>query len=210
MKLLVNRFLDVLVALQTAQGYNQSLGRIQLQKVIYLSDILSIIWRVNVPEKKHIVYKNGPYDGSIQDAVDILAFRGAVKTIKADIISKSRVGATYTISQTGKEILDEMVSQSLIRRKVELYNTMAVKINERGWGNLMKMVYLEPTFVDYKIDRWMEEIDSSSIFTNTSLRILVDFDKMLNHQRQDVPLSKEALTLIFFKLLDNLSGLKNE
>src|ERR1051325_3821111 len=67
---------DVLFALAAASAFDQRLGRLALQKFVYLFDLLALAWREIGGSETFRPWRNGPYDLSIQNTVDSLAFRG--------------------------------------------------------------------------------------------------------------------------------------
>ena len=195
------RYRDVIIALKLADDYGQNLGRIQLQKFIYLADIISVLWNTLAPKNGHETYRNGPYDSDIQNAVDILSFRGFISIVDINIRDEKRVSSNYRININGKKLFDRLKNNLLFKNRIELYCFIAKKIDERGWANLMALVYAEPTYSYSKINGWGYRFNYSSLLTNDTLQILRGFEKMLN-RNSGFQLSKENLTSLYFKLLD--------
>ena len=194
------RYKDVLYALAVAKAYNQHLGKIQLQKYIYLADTLAPIWNL-ISGDRYRTYKNGPYDRNIQNAVDVFAFRGAVTIVKSDFHAADSIHVSYEISDIGQQIVVRLREQPEFSKKLELYEILGKYINKRGWNNLMTLVYSEPTFVSSKGEGYGVHLGLDSLLTNETLQILLGFNTLF----KDNPsrLGKKSLVSIFFQLLDN-------
>lgn len=194
------RYKDVLLALATAHKYNQTLGRLQLQKFVYLADILSLIWDVVGPKEGHYTYKNGPYDPGIQNAADVLAFRGAVEIARSKI-AISKVTAEYKITPLGINLVEKMIAEASFRKRADLYAAIGDEVERRGWKNLRQLVYAEATYVIKKGDNFGQSINVNSLLSNDSLRIVLDFNDLIADKTQE--LNKANLVSIFFKVVDN-------
>lgn len=201
------RYKDVLLSLAVAHNYGVDLGRLQLQKFIYLSDILSIIWETLAPRYGHYTYKNGPYDSGIQDAVDVLAFRGCVSIIQFTMRSGSTVTATYRISDIGLIIVNDMIKEDFFNRKYDMYKQIAHQVNKRGWDQLRNLVYSEASYSLRRADGNGQRLYSNSILKNESLRIILGFKSII--QSENVELTRKNLSFLFFDFLDNHQHLKN-
>ncbi|MEZ2336850.1 hypothetical protein AB6735_14505 [Mucilaginibacter sp. RCC_168] len=193
-----NRFIDVLLALNNAEEYNQLLGRIQLQKYIYLSDTISVIWDILAPAEGHETYKNGPFDESITNAVDVLAFRGFV-VVESMHMEHSKVAVSYKISKAGIKLFEALNNEEHFQNKIMLFNEMAKHIEKTGWKKLMELVYSEPTYIQSRATGYGYKFDYMSLFTNESLRILYQFEEMLQNGQR---ITKQNMLSLFFKLLN--------
>lgn len=193
------RFSDVLISLFFANKYKQDkIGKIQLQKLIYLADTISIIWKVLAPKHGHKTYKYGPYDKNIQNAVDVLAFRGFVDIVSFVILEKN-VDVKYKISELGLKLYERIGSEPTIAKKIDFYKHISYEVDKRNWFDLKSMVYSEPSYISNKIDGYGFGFDYLSLLNNESLRILYDFEKMLKPGQK---ISKQNMVTIFFKLID--------
>lgn len=195
------RYKDVLLALSTADKHGQQLGRLQLQKFVYLADTLSLLWELASP-KSYETYKQGPYDPNVQNAVDVLAFRGAVNIVKSNVHDGGNIlSATYQISKIGLQIAENILEEDVIARKYELYQIIGRHINQRGWSKLKELVYSEATYLTMKVQGWGRPLETDSLLTNDSLQILLGFNFLLKDK--SAKLSKTNLVSIFFQVLDN-------
>jgi uncharacterized protein YwgA len=196
-----NRIKDVIIALNVANNFDQTLGRLRIQKLIYLADIISLYWGILKIHDGHLTYKHGPYDVDIQNSVDVLAFRGFVTIVDSNLMEDGRVTASYKLSRIGTAFYSKIEDNNLFRSRIKLYNAIGAHVNQRGWQELKALVYLEPTYCYLKGNGWGYRLDYSSLLTNQTLRILDDFRKMLNQSKQK-QLTSEDFTSIYFKLLE--------
>lgn len=202
------RYKDVLFALATAREYEQSLGRLQLQKIIYLSDVLAVLWETLGPKEGHQTYKHGPYDPAIQNAVDTLAFRGAVNIVESNLKQDQTIRVRYQISDIGIQIVQNVRDIPAFAKKSDMYEIIGLHVNRRGWHKLKDMVYSEATYVTRKSDGFGKSLGTESLLTNESLRVLVEFNDLIPREGNS-QLSKENLTSIFFQILDNYQAFAN-
>src|SRR5687767_2139915 len=100
--LLARRCKDVLFALSAAATHQQALGRLALQKLIYLHDVLSIVWREVSASEGFLAWRNGPYDLAIQNAVDSLAFRGLVSISGLHFRKTRNAECHYALTEAGR------------------------------------------------------------------------------------------------------------
>src|SRR5690242_9365902 len=101
----LNRMGDVMLALREAEKAAVSPTRIQLQKFVYLVDVLGQIVGLLKPVHGHKTYKNGPYDSAIQNAVDALAFRGFVRIAGVWKTPSGTLGTRYGLAPGGELFL---------------------------------------------------------------------------------------------------------
>lgn len=195
------RYKDVIMALGVANKYGESLGRLQLQWIIYLADTLSLIWGISSLKQGHQTYKNGPYDLRIQNAIDVLAFRGLVDIKSSNINLNKKVAVNYMLNDIGSKFLYEINQHDYFANKYELYKLIAQHINKRGWYELINLAYAEPNYVKQKAKGWGRNLYTQDILKNDAARIVLDFNNLLRDKRQ--LLSKQNLVYIFFKILDN-------
>lgn len=192
------RYKDVLFALAVSEKYNQRLGKLQLQKYIYLADILSPLWDL-ISSGGYLTYFHGPYNQAVQNAVDVLAFRGAVEIVESEYEEKDKVKIRYKISDIGLGIVNEIIKESILNRRYELFKLVGQYVNKNGWGTLRKMVYSEATYVASKGEGLGKPLEPDSMLTNESLQILYGFNDLV---REGTQISKTNMISIFFKLLD--------
>lgn len=195
------RYRDVILALASAHKYGEGLGRLQMQKFIYLADSLSILCDLLSPEIGFQTYKHGPYDPAIQNAIDVLMFRGVINIIRSAIKPDGTLTALYEISDSGLTIVKKMKNEPSFFRRAALYNTIGTHVAKRGWGKLKDLVYSDATYVGRKVDGWGVPLNTNSLLSNDSLRILLEFNNLVRNK--DLKFSKENIISIFFRILDN-------
>lgn len=202
------RYKDVLFALATAHQYEVALGRLQLQKYVYLNDTISILWEILAPKYAHKTYKNGPYDQGIQNAVDILAFRGFVQVVQSSIRIDGSVSSSYRISEFGLKLVDMLTTEDYFARKFDVYHCIGEQVQRRGWDKLKDLVYSEVTYSIKRGDSFGQYLQVNSLLTNESMRIIMGFNTLL--EDKSARFSRYNLVILFFQFLDNYHSIKQQ
>lgn len=200
-----NRYKDVLFALDVARLYDQVLGRLQLQKFIYLADTLSPVWEI-ISTNGYETYFHGPYDPNVQNAVDVLAFRGAVDILSINFGTDDKINVTYKISNIGVQIVNEFQSEFGSPKKYELFRVLGSYVNTRGWSKLKDLVYLEGTYLSEKADRLGKPLKLDSFLSNQTFKMLFGFNGLT--RSAGIRFTKENLVSMFFRILDQCELLK--
>lgn len=203
----VLRYRDVLMALGVSQYYGVQLGKLQLQKFIYLSDILSLLWEYLAVDKGHETFRHGPYDYNIQNAVDILSFRGFVNITEFEIQKDGGIRAKYLLSSMGSKLLDKLCENSNIYARYKIYKEIGKQVNFRGWYKLRSIVYAEPTFVNLSLNGWNSRIQTDSILSNLSIQLIYSFIRI--SESFEKKLTQENLVALYFQVLDQYMEYKS-
>lgn len=201
------RYKDVLFALDVAGSYDQALGKLQLQKFVYLADTLSPVWEI-ISVFGYETYFHGPYDPNVQNAVDVLAFRGAVDILSINFEADEKVHVTYKISKSGIQIANELREDLGGQKKYELYKTIGYYVNSRGWHKLKDFVYSEGTYLLEKTDRLGKPLKLDSFLSNQTFKMLLGFNSLTGNP--DLKISKENMISIFFRILDQYELLRTD
>lgn len=201
-----DRYKDVLFALRAANESGESPGRLQLQKLIYLADILSAAWRKIGKPAAFLPYKNGPYDPSIQNVVDTLAFRGLVEVTGLAFRQPRITESNYRLSDAGNGAVDAAAALQPMRDDLELYREIARQVDERGWKNIKALVYAEPTYEATGARNGSRRLRTDTRTTNLTLGVLNDFQEAFSRE-ESRPISRSNLIQVFFALLDKHAGI---
>lgn len=192
---------DVVFALAASDELDHPIGRLALQKVIYLADILSGVWAKLARPGGFSPYKNGPYDSRIQNSVDALAFRGIVSVSTPTFRQLTNVECQYSLTDTGKSFVKQLVSKPDLKDELELFREIAREISRRGWVNIKDLVYAEPT---YDLARSMgnsSRLPTNNPTKNLSHCYLKSLEKALSSPDGTV-VTRENLVQIFFEILE--------
>lgn len=141
----MNRMADVVLALGEAEKSHIKPTRIQLQKFIYLIDVLGQLVGAMKLRESHKSYYNGPYDAAIQNAVDSLAFRGLVRIAGVWKTPSGNTGTKYALAAPGQQFLARINDSIEFRRKVEVVKLVGMGVHRSGWGRIVDLVYAELT-----------------------------------------------------------------
>jgi hypothetical protein len=192
---------DVLFALAAALNFEQRLGRLCLQKFIYLFDVLALAWREIGGGSTFRPWHNGPYDLLIQNAVDSLAFRGFVEISNLSFRQTRNTGCNYSLTSTGKIAVQKLGEQKSLGNDLLLFQEIALEVNRRGWQKIKNIVYCEPTFNLARATHRGQALPLNDPNGNISWQLLSDVRSAFEVMR-DQPMSRRSLVQVFFALLD--------
>ena len=197
------RMRDVGLALSAAVPYERRLSRIQLQKFIYLMDSLAIIYNLLPPSVGHYTFLHGPYDPSIQSAVDSLAFRGLARITSLVRRANGNIASGYSLSISGERWALVVRSHPVLSERSFVAETVALHVNRIGWDRLVPLVYAEPTFLNSRPEGYGKRLKPQRVSLSSSAYLL----KLI---RQALPTSPELSTRsvvaeYYFDYLDRYS-----
>ena len=193
------RYSDVIFALEVSSIFEVELGRLQLQKLVYLCDILSLVWMLISVKNGHRTNNFGPYDPKIQNAVDSLSFRGFVNVSHLKIVDHGKkVSSKYKITESGLILATNLKSKNYYKTKSEIYFCIAHHIDHRGWKYLKDIVYSEPSYLN-KLGHH-KKISTNSYFGNDTYRLIEKFNNLKSNDINR--LSKSNMVSIFFQITD--------
>jgi uncharacterized protein YwgA len=194
------RLKDVLFALAAATEVGQPLGRLPLQKLVYLADVLSPIWREVAKPSGFVPYRNGPYDLRIQNTVDSLVFRGFVEVSVPNFRRIDNVECQYSLSRTGSETIKHLSAKPGLQVDLNLFREIVTEVSRRGWENIKALVYAEPTYDTARATANSERLRIDSPTLNLSREFLRDLRYALQGPKGE-PVSSRNLVQLFFAVL---------
>lgn len=196
----IPRLKDVLFALAAAGDYEQPLGRLPLQKIIYLADVLAPIWREVAKPSGFAPYKNGPYDKRIQNAVDALVFREIAQVSTPRFRRIDNIECQYSLTETGRKLVLQLSALEALHDDLELLREIAREVNRRGWQNIKGLVYAEPTYRTARSSGNAGRLRTDSSTLNLSREFLSDFRESLKGS-DGQSVSRRNLVQMFFAVL---------
>ena len=145
------RIKDTSLCLCSAQQYDLLLGRLEIQKIIYLIDSVSAYLFVLSSKKGHQTYFYGPYDKHIQNALDALVIRDLVEMYDVKV-SNNTITSNYCLTDAGIEWVNKLIYESSsIQYRAEIVDSVVYSLVQRNLVNKVKeLVYAEPI---YKISK---------------------------------------------------------
>lgn len=164
------RVRDVAVCLKAANRQQFVLSKIQLQKLIYLMDVLSVCLEIVSVESGHCTYYHGPYDKNVQNAADMLVFweLSDVKNIRT---TDNGVMCEYYLTEMGEAWIGELLQyDENTKKRFEVANNLLNSLVSRNlMKNLISLVYAEPLFVKnkcmgYGIDLNLNDLDQNDFY----------------------------------------------
>lgn len=201
------RMRDVAFGLSAAETFGQGLNKIQLQKFIYLLDIVSYFFKILPPTDAYETYKNGPYDSDIQNAADCLAFRGFLN-VSTRPGPGGTISARYMLAKDGSDWVKDLLGKKefLTRHRVAIL--VASQLEVYGWNNLINLVYSEPTYAARKQEGHGQSLDITNRLNATSAQIADLIITKLNAGAPSLEVTAEQLTEVYFKFLDAHSKIR--
>lgn len=161
------RVRDVAVCLLVADEYKCTFSKIQLQKLIYLMDVLSVCLDIVSVENGHITYHHGPYDKNIQNAADMLVFWELADVMNIRSNEKG-IMCEYFLTDIGLEWISELIATDTnTQNRYEICeNLVKSLINRNQMKNLVPLVYAEPLFVKNKSMGYGVELNLNDLDRN--------------------------------------------
>ena len=200
---------DTLIALLVTEAYIETLNRIQLQKVVYLMDAVSHLYAFRPPREAHVIYKRGPYDLCLQNAVDALAFRGLISVTDVDKRRGGAMAVTYALNTTGRACATQLIQEQAFSAKHRVAQNVAENIHRLGWDHLVRLVYAEPTFARTRLGGYGQRLFlndgakcSATFLTTTIARAVLD--------GLDATLDPSLLVRVFFDYLAEYARLSQQ
>lgn len=196
------RMRDVGMSLKVASNFGQLLTRTQLQKFVYLLDVVSLLYDLLPPPEAHLTYKYGPYDAAIQNAVDSLAFRGFVAVHDVRRSLEGSVSARYQLMPEGNSWTEQISEMTEFVSRWEAASAVGRQIDDLGWGRLIDLVYAEPTFVSTRHRGYGQPLPVNNGLNNSAAFFMALIKRVLGHGFEKMPIDRELIVDLFFRYLD--------
>jgi len=196
------RMRDVGLSLKVASNFSQWLTRTQLQKFIYLLDVVSLLYDLLPPSEAHLTYKYGPYDAAIQNAVDSLAFRDFVTVRDVHQSPEGDISARYQLTPEGNSWIEEISETIVFVSQWEAACAVGRQIDSLGWDRLIDLVYAEPTFVSTRHRGYGQTLPMNNGVDNSAAFFLAAIKRVLGHGFGKMSINRELIVDLFFRYLD--------
>lgn len=170
---LLERVRDVGLALYECRRYDLAVGRLQLQKLSYLVDVVSVCVGIVPTKDGHVTYLHGPYDRKVQTAADVLAFHGLARVTDVEL-REGGIASKYVLSATGCRWVEQLISDSpMAGTKRRLAAAVVDALARRNaFYTLRQLVYAEPVFVQSQKNGYMFPLTVADITSNTAALIV--------------------------------------
>lgn len=196
------RMADVVFSLAAAHEHGERLGKLRLQKFIYLADAVSLLYSFLPPLENHTTYMHGPYDVAIQRAVDSLAFRGfvAIHGVRPNV---GGVAADYSLNEVGLQLASRLKDE--MEGLWSIFSDVAIQVNQIGWNHLRALAYAEPTFVNARAHGYGQALQVTDGLANSSALVLATIDRVLDNEIVERRPTRELVGSLFFRYLREYS-----
>lgn len=196
------RMRDVAIALACANNYDRPLGKLQLQKFVYLLDALSVLFLLLPTKNGFHTYKRGPWDVSIQNAVDTLVFRGFVEIVSARELESGEVAVQYQMTNEGNDFSLALKRTHAFDNRFRAGEAIARKVNSLGWHRLKALVYAEPTFVATRVEGFGRDLSPSEAFDSSTRALIEVIRECLEVGWSNFKVDEDIIVDVFFRFLD--------
>lgn len=202
-KNVLNRMGDVAFALNEAAQAKVRPTKIQLQKFVYLTDVLGQVVGSLKPREAHKTYRNGPYDAAIQNAVDALAFRGLVTVADVWRTPSGHLATSYQLATPGREFVQKISQHPTFIRKSRMAGLVGAELRVHGWNRIVSLVYAEPTFVATRPTGWGSRLAAEDGLQVSTAFVVAVLRRAAGTLDPEHPASAEWITGRFFAYLDD-------
>ncbi len=181
------RIKDATLCLLVANKYNILLGRLEIQKIIYLMDNMSVYLFILSGKKGHQTYFFGPYDKNIQNALDALTIRDIAETKNTKIINKA-ITCDYTLTESGLAWANNMLDGSrTIHHRAKIADGVIHSLVKRNLTHKVKeLVYAEPVYVNARDHGYYYDLGIDNDNNGHSYLALVEYYLRTNHNQIDI------------------------
>lgn len=195
------RMRDAGMALKVARNFGRWLSRTQLQKFIYLLDIISLLYDLLPPSEAHRTYKYGPYDVAIQNAIDSLSFRGFVTVYDVHRSPDGDVSSRYQLTPEGNSWIEEISEMVEFVSRWKAASAVGRQINKLGWERIVNLVYAEPTFVSMRNRGYGQTLPVNNGINNSAAFFMASINRVLCHGFEKISINPDLIPNLFFRYL---------
>lgn len=164
---------EILFALRAIKKViNRPVTRIEVQKIIYLTNILAPLKDFILDYFEFTVWHNGPYSKEIQNSLNNLVSRRLVKMKQYKIKrsnGRSFETSKYVINIHGERVINKLIKFKQKKEQYAWVYSIVRLINLYGIDNVVKIVYQEPTFKHLKENSFGSNIPINDIANNKLL-----------------------------------------
>lgn len=196
-----------------------SISKVGLQKIYYLSSLLSPIKNVVMSIVRFYSQLRGPYNSEIQNTIDQLVAFGLVDVCSFQTLNYNAALSEYKINSEGKKVVKSLIKYSkeeekhwwitFITKCTFLYskeNLYDSNKEYKGFDTIVNLVYKDSTYEEIKknsMKNYPIDVDSKSLPTNE----LIEFvKKYIESNKQNLNFGNERNTseiiiLTYFEFL---------
>jgi hypothetical protein len=188
-----------------ARRSKQLLGKVQIQKFVYLMDALSALFDMLPLQGGYRTYKRGPWDPFVQNAVDALAFRGLVRISDARELESGEVAAIYELTDVGEHLIERLRGNVAFAERIRAADEIARQLDKIGWTRLRELVYAEPTYVVARIEGFGRQLSPAEGFEASTKALVAVIRDALAVAWPGLTVDRTMVIEVFFRFLDAYS-----
>lgn len=204
------RYNETLFALEAAEHVGwQYLSRIQVQKILYLTEMLGPFQQFIISRLEYYPWHRGPYSKSLQNGIDHLVARGLATITYYHLRQTTQVVPTrddkvevvqYQITDSGHSLIKSLCSYEGNMDTRRLVQLVCELVDLYGVSNILNLVYEEPTFSELKARGKADFIDPESE-NNQTLELLSFIDDTARTAMRYTSVTWEAIATAYFDFL---------
>jgi uncharacterized protein YwgA len=173
--------------------------KIQMQKGVYLIQILSPLYDLAEEYVKFFSYNYGPFSAQLQGTIHHLCSIGLIDLLYYEPGNNGK--AQYCISQKGKEAFYKLEALPRFRRMDDLTRIISNMIDIYGLDNLINIVYQEPTFKKMKNAGHFGRLIKLQGENNLTKKIIDEFESISHKMFRREHVTIESLLVAYFDYL---------
>lgn len=174
-------------------------SKIQMQKGVYLIQILSPLYNLAEEYVKYFSYNYGPFSAQLQGTIHHLCSIGLVDLLYYEPGHNGK--AKYRISEKGKLALRKLELLPKFEKMMDLSRIISNMIDIYGLDNLVAIVYEEPTFKKLKTEGHFSRIIKLQGEMNLSAKIVEEFNIISQQMFKREQITVESLIVAYFDYL---------
>lgn len=192
-----NEILYILYALDEVG--RSSVSKVGIQKIYYLSSLLSPIKNVVMSIIRFYSQMRGPYNSEIQNTIDQLVAYGLIDICAFQTLNYNAALSEYKINAEGKKVVNSLIKYAkeeeknwwinFITKCTFIYSKEDLYVKEKdykGFDTIVNLVYKDSTYEDIKKNarkNYPFDIDNKSLPTN----------ELINYVKSYIETNKEIL-----------------
>jgi uncharacterized protein YwgA len=176
-----------------------SQSKIQMQKGVYLTQVLAPLYDLAEDYVKYFSYKHGPYSANLQSTIHHLCCLGYISLDMYEPWSKGK--ALYSISKKGKTVIADLKKGLMFDKIFNLTRIISNMIDIYGIENIVEIVYQEPTFLELKEKGITSRRILLNAETNLSIKLIDHFEVLSGELFNRENVTTESLIVTYFDYL---------
>jgi hypothetical protein len=208
---------EILYVLHASNSFGvKDISKVSLQKLIYLSVVLSPIKDIIINFLRFQYNYRGPFNYEIQNTVDHLVGLDYVRITEYNFVNEKKVLISYAITEKGTDSVKNLVKFDRESEKywwIKCICRLAINYSEekydsnwKGLDRIVDLVYQDPTFSKGKTDgsfRRGIDLGGQMDFTKDLITFIKEYisNSTIKFESKDERRNAEIILVLFFEYL---------